>query len=305
MLVAFMRGENMGAGKEKAKSWLGIIALGCALVVACVVAAPALAVVGVVVGTTTIISASTVVGATAVVATVGATAAVTKAALHVSDGEYQEAVESAVMAIPMIGAAHYYGGMYMSQTGSTGRMVTGASGSGSQSGSRSSSTTPTQSPGNGGNQGGSTSGAPPGYTQDANGRWHRPDGTFASNAEVGLPPVQNTASTSPRSLDWSIVSKKTGETRVQHVNQHMGNNLQKQNHGVFYGDAQHTINNAWNNSSGIRPITGNGIDTYHIPYENSGYSGGYAGQGQNLNNVTIITKQGTNQIITGYPSAGR
>ena len=30
-------------------------------------------------------------------------------------------------------------------------------------------------------------GAPAGYTQDANGRWHRPDGTFASNQEVGLP----------------------------------------------------------------------------------------------------------------------
>lgn len=30
---------------------------------------------------------------------------------------------------------------------------------------------------------------PEGYTQDENGRWHRPDGTFSSNEEVGLPPT--------------------------------------------------------------------------------------------------------------------
>ena len=31
------------------------------------------------------------------------------------------------------------------------------------------------------------SGTPSGYYQDANGRWHRPNGQFASNAEIGLP----------------------------------------------------------------------------------------------------------------------
>lgn len=41
---------------------------------------------------------------------------------------------------------------------------------------------------------------------------------------------------------------------------------------------------------------------YFIPYPNSGYAGGYAGQGNNLGYVTIITKTNTNQIITGYPS---
>ena len=34
---------------------------------------------------------------------------------------------------------------------------------------------------------GDESGIPSGYYQDANGRWHRPNGQFASNTEVGLP----------------------------------------------------------------------------------------------------------------------
>ncbi|MEC1180060.1 pre-toxin TG domain-containing protein [Metasolibacillus meyeri] len=33
----------------------------------------------------------------------------------------------------------------------------------------------------------STTNVPEGYTQDANGRWHRPSGGYASNKEVGLP----------------------------------------------------------------------------------------------------------------------
>ena len=38
-----------------------------------------------------------------------------------------------------------------------------------------------------GNQVGNGGGIPSGYYQDATGKWHRPDGCFASNAEVGLP----------------------------------------------------------------------------------------------------------------------
>ena len=173
----------MGEKKDKAKSILGFIALGCALVVACVVAAPAMAVVGVVVGTTTLISASTVVGATAVVAAVGATAAISKAALHVSDGEYQEAVESAFMAVPLAVTAYSYGNAYVGMTSTAGKMTTGSNAS--QAGSQSSSA-PNQTSGNSSGQG-SGANAPAGYTQDVNGRWHRPDGTFASNQEVGLP----------------------------------------------------------------------------------------------------------------------
>ena len=202
----------MGQKKDKAKSIFGFIALGCALVVACVVAAPALAVVGVVVGTTTLISASTVVGATAVVATVGAAAAVTKAALHVSDGEYEEAVMSAAMAVPMMATAYAYGNAYVGMTSTSGRMVTGANAS--QAGSHSN-PKPNQTAGNSSGQGGSSGSgqggasgtgqggasgtgqgggwqAPPGYKLDANGKWHRPNGQFASNADLKLPPGAQT-----------------------------------------------------------------------------------------------------------------
>jgi hypothetical protein len=169
--------KKMGEKKDKAKSILGFIALGCAIVVACVVAAPAMAVVGVVVGTTTIISASTVVGATAIVATVGATAAVSKAVLHVTDGEYQEAVESAVMAVPMIGAAYTYGNAYIGMTSTSGRMTTGSSSS--QAGAKSN-PSPNQTTGNNGGQGGS--GGTTGNT--GNGSTNTPDYVVTSKGDV-------------------------------------------------------------------------------------------------------------------------
>lgn len=37
------------------------------------------------------------------------------------------------------------------------------------------------------------SGTPSGFYQDANGRWHRPNGDFASNAEVGIASPAKTA----------------------------------------------------------------------------------------------------------------
>jgi RHS repeat-associated protein len=103
-------------------------------------------------------------------------------------------------------------------------------------------------------------------------------------------------------LDWSIVSKN-GETREQHVALHEGNYLQKELHGVFYGDAVSTINNAWTlaRENRVLPTIDGGVDIYTVPFPNAGWAGGYAGQGQNLNSVTIITVTGTNRIITGFP----
>jgi hypothetical protein len=169
-------GEYNGRKKEKLKSTLGWIALGCAIAVACVAAAPLLAVTGVIVAGVSI-SAAAVTGTTAVVTAVGATAALTKAGLHLSDGEYEDAAMSAVMAVPMMGAAYAYGSQYMSMT-RMGPMTTGASGSQAGSGQNAKPST-----------GAGT--VPPGYKQDASGRWHRPDGTFASNKEVGLPSTEN------------------------------------------------------------------------------------------------------------------
>lgn len=110
---------------------------------------------------------------------------------------------------------------------------------------------------------------------------------------------------SSEKLGWdAVVSKKTGETRVEHVKLHESNDLTKQSHGVFYGNSQNTINSAWQNKSkGIKISEGN-TDMYIIPHENAGYAGGFGGQRNNLNTVTIITQKGTNNIITGFPGNG-
>ena len=110
---------------------------------------------------------------------------------------------------------------------------------------------------------------------------------------------------SSEKLDWdAVVSKKTGETRVEHVKLHESNDLTKQSHGVFYGDSQNTLNKAWQNKSQGIVISEGNTDMYIIPYENAGYAGGYGGQCNNLNSITIITQKDTNNIITGFPGNG-
>lgn len=117
---------------------------------------------------------------------------------------------------------------------------------------------------------------------------------------------QGATNNSEQGLDWSIVSK-SGETRADHViDQHGDLNLNKPNQGVFYGDPVSTVNDAWNTvqQAGIQPVTNGGTDIYVVPRPNSGYAGGYTGQRQNLNSVTIITMHGTNQVITAFPGNG-
>lgn len=66
---------------------------------------------------------------------------------------------------------------------------------------------------------GSESGTPSGFYQDANGRWHRPNGDFASNAEVGIASPAKTATGShgnslsdPRTnYGYVLVDKDTNE----------------------------------------------------------------------------------------------
>ena len=68
-------------------------------------------------------------------------------------------------------------------------------------------------------EGGSKSGTSSGYYQDANGRWHRPNGDFASNAEVGIASPAKTATGShgnslsdPRTnYGYVLVDKDTNE----------------------------------------------------------------------------------------------
>jgi hypothetical protein len=95
-----------------------------------------------------------------------------------------------------------------------------------------------------------------------------------------------------------------GETRFEHVAGHAADDLSIAYQGVFYGEPTEVINDAWASKGSITPTTENGVDIYRVPYSNAGYQGRYAGQGKNLDYVTIITRAGTNQIITGYPSSG-
>jgi filamentous hemagglutinin len=106
-------------------------------------------------------------------------------------------------------------------------------------------------------------------------------------------------------LDWSLVSK-VGDSREAHVTLHGSNDLQKATHGVFYGDPVSTVNDAWSlaQKTGVQPVTIGGTDLHLIPRPNSGWAGGFLGQGQNLDAVTIVTKTGTNKLITGFPGNG-
>jgi len=83
-------------------------------------------------------------------------------------------------------------------------------------------------------------------------------------------------------------------------------NLQKPVQGVFYGDPVTVTENAWSIAAeaGIAPIQHGGVDIYVIPRPNSGYAGGFSGQLQNLDMVTIITRIGTHELITAYPGNG-
>lgn len=97
---------------------------------------------------------------------------------------------------------------------------------------------------------------------------------------------------------------RRGETRRAHVALHETNDLSKPSHGVFYGDSVSTINKAWDNRANGYMLSEGNTDLYIIPYQNAGFAGGYGGQGNNLNYVTIVTQKGTNNIITGFPGNG-
>ncbi|TWT38309.1 polymorphic toxin-type HINT domain-containing protein [Blastopirellula retiformator] len=103
------------------------------------------------------------------------------------------------------------------------------------------------------------------------------------------------------SLDWSIVKKKTGETRWQHIQKRGINNTKKDLHGVFDEDAVLTVQEAWYRAQrlGIRM---DDTGTLVVPMgRRVGWEGGKLGTGVDLHSVTIHTTDGT-KIITAYPS---
>ena len=55
-------------------------------------------------------------------------------------------------------------------------------------------------------------------------------------------------------MDWSNTSD-SGQNALDHVNRHGAPNYQRENHGVFNGDPQTMVEQAWSNRSAATPIS--------------------------------------------------
>lgn len=105
-------------------------------------------------------------------------------------------------------------------------------------------------------------------------------------------------------LDWTNTNRK-GQTVFDHVQKHAKPNYQREMHGVFKGDVQTIIEEAWANRANAKVVSdGMGGTIYNIPYQNVGYNTGYINFGQQMNYVTIVVQEGTSKIWTAFPSFG-
>lgn len=105
-------------------------------------------------------------------------------------------------------------------------------------------------------------------------------------------------------LDWSNTNRK-GQTSLDHIQKHGTPNYQREMHGVFRGDSQTMIEEAWTNRANAKVVSdGMGGTIYNIPYPNAGYNTGYINFGQEMNYVTIVVQDGTSTVWTAFPSFG-
>jgi hypothetical protein len=82
-------------------------------------------------------------------------------------------------------------------------------------------------------------------------------------------------------------------------------NPQRTTHGVFNGNPQDIVNQAWKSKGNVVPIDdGMGGKIYNIPYKNAGYESGSINTGAKMDYVTIIVMDGTNDVIAAFPSFG-
>ncbi len=98
--------------------------------------------------------------------------------------------------------------------------------------------------------------------------------------------------------------------RWSHVLAHKVNDLSKDLHGVWNknmsdGDIAQTIDNAWeyikkNNIKGTIQSNGNRVFTVKMAGQ-VGTQGGRLGNGGALNNVRIVVKDGTSEVISAFP----
>jgi hypothetical protein len=130
---------------------------------------------------------------------------------------------------------------------------------------------------------------------------------YVARNEAVLGNVDAAATKAPAGLDWSRTSPRTGGDAAHHVMQNHGSlSLTKPNQGVFYGDPIAATEGAWATAQrvGTQPVTVGNRDIYIVGRPNSGYSGGYSGQLDNLDYITLITETGSNRVVTAFPSGG-
>ena len=76
-------------------------------------------------------------------------------------------------------------------------------------------------------------------------------------------------------------------------------------HGVFRGDVQTVIEDAWSNRANAKIVSdGMGGTIYNIPYQNVGYNTGYVNFGQQMDYVTIVVQDNSSTVWTAFPSFG-
>lgn len=105
-------------------------------------------------------------------------------------------------------------------------------------------------------------------------------------------------------LNWSHVGRD-GQNAADHVcNNHSYLKITKEVQGIFYDNPIKATEKAWQTvtEQGINPTKIGHNDVYVVPMPSAGYAGGYTGQRDEYDYVTLVTKAGTNKVITAYPS---
>jgi hypothetical protein len=99
---------------------------------------------------------------------------------------------------------------------------------------------------------------------------------------------------------------KFGIDRKQHIaDEHALFDFSKVEQGIFRDDPIKATIAAWEKAAQvkIKPISTSRADYYIVPMEKSGFTGGAVGEtGIQLDFVTIVTKPGSTDVITSFPT---
>lgn len=88
----------------------------------------------------------------------------------------------------------------------------------------------------------------------------------------------------------------------EHIKKHEKDDLSKEFHSIFLGEASEIVDEAWMRRTNVKPVNQYENIKYVVPYENAGYMGGHSGNGEILNYVTLITLTANDNLIAAYPS---